>query len=88
MAESEDLLELSLRDLSSSPQNTLSDPLLNQWDELLTGYLGTFNPSFISSEEYLSLPKELLLDGYEPSEMFTAYINRLFEILTQRIKGE
>ena len=86
MEDSEDLLELSLRDLSSTPQNVLSDPLLNQWDELLHEYLGTFNPAFISAEEYLSLSKELLLDGYEPSEMFTAYIDRLFEILAENLK--
>ena len=85
LEDSEDILEQSIMTLHDSKEEILPDPLLNQWDELLKEYLGRFNPAYITADYYLSLLKEILLDGYESSTTFTSYLDRLFELLADHL---
>ena len=49
--------------------------------------MGPFDPNVIEPDEYLSVSRELLLDGYEPSREFEKQIDRLFRILTAEVRA-
>lgn len=84
----EEILEASLDYLVQNPSSdALPESQLTQWMKLLRDFMGPFDPNAINPEEYLSVSRELLLDGYEPSREFEKQIDRLFRILMAKVSA-
>ena len=87
--DSENLLRPTLKELLTSTKDiALSDSLLAQWEQLMNNYFGPFNPTYLSAERYLSLPKKLMLDVYGDSETISSYIDRLYELISQYLSAD